>query len=555
MKRTKKALSVLLALILCLSLGVSALAAEQTYTITINHNEAGHHYSVYQIFTGDLSHAEEGGAPILSNIEWGSGVKTEGIYAALGGEYAGCESAADVAEKLGAAADAAAFAKLLDSKSLLGTVTGEMNYNGSSAYTITGLAAGYYLVKETATDAGAVNTATDYIVQVVENVTMEPKDSGIPTIEKKVYEESLSATATDWGNGYNDVADYDIGDTVQFKIVASVPLAGELARYDAYEFIIHDEIDAGLTIDTSSIEVYHSADKASTTTLLNAHPTTGYELSTEAVIATGGGGFTVSFADLKSVDDVKNGGGYIVVTFNAVLNENAKIGAAGNRNDTYLEFSNNPATGGKGSTAHDKVIVFTYELDNDKVNGDQDQEPLADAEFVLLNADGTMAAQVDAATGKVEAWIEQANALTQDYNAWTALNAEHNVILKSDTNGDFNVVGLDEGAYKLLEIKAPSGYNKLDEAIVLTITASTGLVQNWNNYDTSPLTDLDITVGEHTEEGAPATGVVTNTVVNESGTTLPETGGIGTTIFYVLGGLLVAGAVALLVTRRRAQDK
>ena len=553
MKRTKKALSVLLALILCLSLGVSALAAEQTYTITINHNEAGHTYSVYQIFTGDLSYAEEGLEPILSNIEWGSGVKTDGIYAALGGEYAGCTSAADVAEKLAAAADAAAFAKLLDSKSLLGTAAGEMKYNGSTAYTITGLAAGYYLVKETATAEGAVNTATDYIVQVVENVTMEPKDSGIPTIEKKVYEESLSATATDWGNGYNDVADYDIGDTVLFKIVASVPSDDELARYNAYEFIIHDQIDAGLTIDTSSIKVYHSADKASTTTLLNAHPTTGYELNTGAVIATGGGSFTVSFADLKSVDDVKNGGGYIVVTFDATLNANAKIGAAGNRNDTYLEFSNNPATGGKGSTAHDKVIVFTYELDNDKVDGDQ--EPLADAEFVLLNADGTKAAQVNAATGKVEAWIDQANALTQDYNAWTALNAEHNVILKSDTNGDFNVIGLDEGAYKLLEIKAPSGYNRLDEAIVLTITASTGLVQNWNNYDTSPLTDLDITVGEHTAEGTPATGVVTNKVVNESGTTLPETGGIGTTIFYVLGGLLVAGAVALLVTRRRAQDK
>ena len=554
MKRTKKALSVLLALILCLSLGVSALAAEQTYTITIN-NEDGHHYSVYQIFTGDLSHAGEGGAPILSNIEWGSGVKTEGIYAALGGEYAGCESAADVAEKLGAAADAAAFAKLLDSKGLLGTVTGEMNYNGSSAYTIAGLAAGYYLVKETATDAGAVNTATDYIVQVVENVTMEPKDSGIPTIEKKVYEESFSATVTNWGDGYNDVADYDIGDTVPFKIVASVPSAAELARYDDYEFIIHDQIDAGLTIDTSSIEVYHSADKASTTTLLNADPAAGYALNTEAVTATGGGSFTVSFADLKSVDDVKNGGGYIVVTFDATLNANAKIGAAGNRNDTYLEFSNNPATGGKGSTAHDKVIVFTYELDNDKVDGDQEPEPLADAEFVLLNADGTKAAQVNADTGRVEAWIEQANALTQDYNAWTALNAKNNVILKSDTNGDFNVVGLDEGDYKLLEIKAPSGYNKLDEAKDLTITASTGLVQNWNNYDTSPLTSLQITVGGHTEEGAPATGVVTNTVVNESGTTLPETGGIGTTIFYVLGGLLVAGAVALLVTRRRAQDK
>ena len=553
MKRTKKALSVLLALILCLSLGVSALAAEQTYTITINHNEAGHTYSVYQIFTGDLSHAEEGGAPILSNIEWGSGVKTEGIYAALGGEYAGCESAADVAEKLDAAADAAAFAKLLDSKSLLGTAAGVMNYNGSTAYTITGLAAGYYLVKETATAEGAVNTATDYIVQVVEDVTMDPKDSGIPTIEKKVKEESFSATETDWGNGYNDVADYDIGDTVPFKIVASVPLAGELARYNAYEFIIHDEIDAGLTIDTSSIKVYHSADKASTTTLLNSDPAAGYVLNTEAVTATGGGSFTVSFADLKSVDTVRNGGGYIVVTFDATLNANAKTGAAGNRNDTYLEFSNNPATGGKGSTAHDKVIVFTYELDNDKVDGDQ--EPLADAEFVLLNAEGTKAAQVNADTGRVEAWIEQANALTQDYNAWTALNAKNNVILKSDTNGDFNVVGLDEGDYKLLEIKAPSGYNKLDEAKDLTITASTGLVQNWNNYDTSPLTSLQITVGEHTAEGAPATGVVTNTVVNESGTTLPETGGIGTTIFYVLGGLLVAGAVALLVTRRRAQDK
>ena len=199
MRKAKKLAAVLLSLTMAMLLTIPAFAAEN-YSITIRNDKTGHTYEAYQIFTGDVSSdAQQGGneeGPILSNIVWGSGVNGAGLLAALqeadAEKYGQCEDAADVAEALGAenaaAADAAAFAEIAAEH--LTDATGTANAPVDGNYVIEGLPAGYYLVKDQdGSLEGDADAATEYIVQVLGNVAMEPKDSDIPTVEKKVSEE------------------------------------------------------------------------------------------------------------------------------------------------------------------------------------------------------------------------------------------------------------------------------------------------------------------------------------------------------------------------------
>lgn len=550
MKKTKKLAAVLLALILCLSLSVAALADGQ-YKISIQNDVEGHTYSAYQIFAGDVAHevvqGEAEGGPILSNITWGMSVDGAGLLAALKvaypEKYGNCTTAADVAEAIGTtAADAEAFAKIANQH--LGGYESTTNYIDGGHYTISGLSGGYYLVKDTG-NIPAGQTATDYIVQVLGNVTMDPKDTGIPTLVKKVFEESYGIDGG-YGTGYNDVADYDIGDAVPFKIIGSVPSAADLDRYDTYQYIIHDVMDTGLTLNTDSISVFTADDAAANT----GTPITGFTTT----YGQNGDSFTVSFTDLKAVGGLSD---YIIVTFNATLNANAEIGLDGNENEAYLEFTNNPISGGTGETAHDKVIVFTYELDGTKVAKENNQTKLEAAEFVLLSADGKKVAHVD--NGKFVGWVNASTASEDVYNdwysSWVYIHHTTPILLTSAADGTFGVSGLDDGTYQLVEIQSPSGYNRLEAPITFTIDATTANGQNWAGEPALALTELSITVGEADGVGNADTGVVEIDVENDAGTLLPETGGIGTTIFYVLGGVLIVGAAVILVVRRRVSGE
>lgn len=551
MKKTKKLAAVLLALILCLSLSVAALADGQ-YKISIQNDVAGHTYSAYQIFAGNVAHevvqGEAESGPILSNITWGNGVDGAGLLADLQetypAKYGECTTAADVAEAIGkTAADAEAFAKIAN-QHLTGPESSAERIEGGH-YTISGLSGGYYLVKDTG-NIPAGQTATDYIVQVLGNVTMDPKDTDIPELEKKVFEESYGIDGG-YGTGYNDVADYDIGDTVPFKIIGTVPSAADLDRYDTYKYIIHDVMDAGLTLDTDSIKVFTAATKDAAT---------GTDLTGSCAINTqpADESFTVSFTDIKTVDGLSN---YIIVTFNATLNANAEIGLPGNENEAYLEFTNNPISGGTGETTADKVIVFTYEIDGTKVDKDNHDTKLKDAEFVLLNDDGTKVAHVE--NGKFAGWVDASTASTEEYvdwyNSWVLIHHATPILLTSAADGTFGVSGLDDGTYQLVEIKSPSGYNRLEAPITFTIDATTDNGQNWGGVPGDALTALSITVGDANGDGNVNTGAVSLNVENDAGTLLPETGGIGTTIFYVLGGVLIVGAAVILVVRRRVSGE
>lgn len=492
MKKAKKILGLLLAMMM-MSVAITAMA-EETYSITINNSAEGHTYEAYQIFTGDLSTNEDGGK-VLSNIVWGSGVSEAG-QTALG-------DAAAKAETLKTEADAKAFAK--EVAPYLTTVAGSASTVTDGKYVISGLAAGYYLVKDQdGSVTGEGDAYTEYIIKVVGNVTTNPK-SDVPEVEKKVKDinDSTDDVMTDW----QDSADYDIGDSIPFQLKAT--LADNVSSYTTYKVVFHDTLSKGLTYNNDA-KVYidgAETDGFTVTSTVNADGTTTLTVSSDDVKALGAGDNSV-----------------ITVEYTATLNENAVLGSAGNLNNVYLEYSNNPnkseaGNNETGNTPADKVIVFTYKTIINKVDGED--KPLTGAEFTL----------------------EKYNKETDE---WKAI-----AVVKNDEGTTFTFSGLDDGDYRLTETKTPAGYNTIDP-IEFTITAEHDVLS-----DNPALTSLsgDATTGEITFTPDTTEGALSADVVNKAGSTLPETGGMGTTIFYILGGLLVLFAVVLLVSKKRMSSE
>lgn len=520
MKKMKKLASFVLAMMMTLAMVISAFAA--TVTVPSDGILKDHTFTAYQVFSG----REEGG--VLSDVQWGSGIDSGAFLTALkadttyGSLFTDCTDAAAVAKVLGDnntnTALANAVAKLAYAKK---TGTGTALTSGENT-----LADGYYLVVDTTAnvgEGGAYNTA---LLQVVGNINITVKTDA-PTVEKKVKENDKYNQDRGYGTGYNDVADYNMGDAVPFHLIGSVP---DMSRYDTYKYIFHDTLSGGLTLNEGSIKVYVASDKAGTDKA---------EI-TDWTKAVDGQSFTVSFTDLKTVSGVSQGK-YIIVEYTATLNQSAVVGLDGNMNTVKLEYSNKPDQSGSGDTDNtgetpeDKVIVFTYELDTTKVDGQDNTKKLEGAEFKLHNADNKW--MIVDSNNKVTGWAD-----TEDGGS----------TLTSDANGLFKVIGLDDGIYYLKETKAPSGYNMLSGEIKVVITATTTNVQNWTGGEaSSALTNLAVTADEKAGTGDTRTGIVDITVANNKGATLPETGGMGTTLFYLVGGILVIAAIVLLITRKR----
>lgn len=517
MKHIKKLASLLLALVMVLSLATTAFAAE-TYSITINNSAEGHTYEAYQIFTGDL--VEKDGTKILSNIVWGSGISEAG-RTALQNKYdtAETKSAAGVAAAL-TNDNAVQFAK--DAAGYLTTTKVDSTYSETNKnYTISGLAAGYYLVKDKdGSLTGDSDSYTEYIIQVVGNVTATPKSS-VPTVEKKVADTNDSTGVT---SGWQDSADYDIGDSVPFQLKAT--LADNVSSYTTYKVVFHDTLSKGLTYNNDA-KVY-----------IDGTETNGFTV-TATVNADGITTLTVSCDDVKALGAGNSSA--ITVEYTAKLNENAVLGSAGNPNKVYLEYSNNPnkSESGEnhetGKTPEDTVIVFTYQTIINKV--DSENKPLTGAAF------------------KLEKLIKGKDGAA---DTWTTVK-EFTV---DETTTSFTFSGLDDGQYKLTETKTPAGYNTIDPIYFVIeathdATADTPALTVLKAY----LTDENGNKKTEVKDGETVNidlgtvdltaGSITTTVVNKSGSELPSTGGIGTTIFYVLGGVLVLAAVVLLVTKKR----
>lgn len=516
MKHTRKLASLLLALVMVFTLATTAFAEETTYSITINNSTAGHTYEAYQIFTGDLQEVTTGEGEaatttkVLSNIVWGSGVSEAG-QTELG-------DAAAKAETLKTEDDAKAFGK--EVAPYLTTAAGSANTVTDGKYVISGLTAGYYLVKDQdGSLTGDADAYTEYIIKVVSDTTATPKSS-VPTVEKKVKDTNDSTGVTsDW----QDSADYDIGDSIPFQLKAT--LADNVSSYTTYKVVFHDTLSKGLTYNNDA-KVY-----------IDGTETNGFTV-TSTVNADGTTTLTVSCDDVKALG--AGNSSVITVEYTAKLNENAVLGSAGNSNEVYLEYSNNPnksETGDNetGETPKDVVIVFTYKTIINKV--DSENKPLTGAAF------------------KLEKLIKGKDGAT---DTWTTVK-EFTV---DETATSFTFSGLDDGQYKLTETKTPAGYNTIDPIYFVIeathdATADTPALTVLKAY----LTDENGNKKTEVKDGETVNidlgtvdltaGSITTTVVNKSGSELPSTGGIGTTIFYVLGGVLVLAAVVLLVIKKR----
>lgn len=537
MKRIKKLVSLMLAVVMVLSLtmATTVFGAETTYTITINNTKTGHTYEAYQIFTGDLSENT------LSNVVWGTGVKNGELLTALKEIelYQSCETAADVAKVLenknSVVADA--FAAIVSkhlTEDASGTSTENKTESVTTNYTISGLQAGYYLVKDQDNSVSGQDAYTKFVLKIVKDTEVTPK-SDVPSTEKKVYENVKTATELKTGKGgnnYNDVADYNIGDNVPFAFYSKVP---DMSNYTTFKYVFEDKMSTGLQFNNDVTVTIGS------TTLTN----TQFSVITGESLNNDGCTFHVVINDLKLIDAATKGA-EIRVDFTAKLTDSAVIGLEGNPNEMKLVFSNNPNdTNSTGETPWDKVIVFTYELDTTKVDGSDNDIKLGGAEFKLYREktdDSKEYVKVDN-DSKVTGWTDNET----DASVLTSDNTTDN------TTGLFKVIGLDDGTYYLEETKAPDGYNLLSAPIKIVITATTKNDQNWTSGTASEaLTALKIKVGEGAEtDGNKETGIVSATVENNKGSVLPETGGMGTTIFYVVGSVLVLGAAILLITRKR----
>ncbi len=503
MKHIRKLASLLLALVMVFALATTAFAEETTpttYSITINNSAEGHTYEAYQIFTGELSDTT------LSNIVWGSGISEAG-QTALGG-------AAAKAETLKTEADAKAFAK--EVAPYLTTAAGSANTVTDGKYVISGLAAGYYLVKDQDDSlTGDNDSYTEYIVKVVSNATATPK-SDVPTVQKKVKDinNSTDDAMTDW----QDSADHDIGDSVPFQLKAT--LANNVSSYTTYKVVFHDTQSKGLTYNNDA-KVYidgTETDGFTVTATVNADGTTTLTVSCDDVKTLGAGNRSV-----------------ITVEYTATLNTNAVLGSAGNPNEVYLEYSNNPnksesGNNETGNTPEDVVIVFTYKTIISKITKNPDYKPEVAGSKAYIPLTGA------------EFTLEKYN---KETNEWKAIT-----VVKNDEGTTFTFTGLDDGNYRLAETKTPAGYNSIDP-IEFTVTAEHDVLSA-----NPTLTSLsgNATTGELTFTSNTTEGSLSADVVNNAGSTLPETGGIGTTIFYVLGSILVLAAVVLLVTKKRMNN-
>lgn len=510
--------------------GVASTAmADETHQVTVTvpagDNLKNHSFTAYQILTG--SQAISGGA--LGSTRWGSGIDSVKFLDALkadatiGSHFTSVETSDQFVAALG---DTTNFPSNGTNANIVAKIA-LANKKGDGTALQSGannLATGYYLI----VDSTTTENQTVYnpaVLAITDNINITDK-TDVPTLEKKVKENAKASTETTYGVGFNDVADYNIGDDVPFHLIGSVP---DMSQYDTYVYKFSDTLGEGFDAPTS-VKVYLSDDKVLDDS--DAEVTSNFTITSPLANS-----FTVSTDNLKAVSGAE-AGKYIIVDYTAKLNSSAQIGLPGNENEAKLTYSNKPDQSGEGTpstaeTPKDKVIVFTYKLDTTKVDSKDANTKLQGAEFKLKNSENKYAVVTD---GKVTSWNDEGTTLT------------------SDEQGLFSVTGLDAGTYYLHETKAPAGYNLPASDFKVEITAATVNGQNWSGTADDALTALQVKVDGGTAiNGNIQDGNVAINIANTQGSSLPSTGGMGTVMLYVAGVavFVLAGATLVMALRRR----
>lgn len=526
-KAIKKLLAALLAVAMVCAMAIPAFAYNPGET---EENLNGTHgYSAFQIFKGVISKDN----PMLSGVDWGQNITEPDIFLAnlkndptIGEKF---ETAATAQEVLAVISqwsnsddNSIAFARVVCSylypnadakpEPVITDHTGGINIPKS----------GYYLIVDTTYfNPGDYYHAYNsfFLLNVPQVPYVVPINRKVvkPTVEKEVYDNQDGANEA----GFGSSADHAINEEFQFKLTATLPANPDRAYdyYDEYMVTFCDTLSAGITFDRWDTVVINNGGADIPIPAENYYSDASNQ------------DLTLSIEDVKTCAPGLNlnNGATITVTYTAHLNEKAYVNTAGgasnteNKNSVYLIYSNNPRSSAFfDRTPESAVCVYTYQLNNTKYHDDDTQGNELEGAGFKLYSDADCKNEVE---------------LYQDgefYYPIKNATGKEAVEMKSAANGQFNVKGLDAGTYYLKETTPPKDYNACaDKKIVISAT--------------------------HTEYNVILSGEsnLNNKIINKKagGITLPSTGGIGTTIFYVVGGGLMVAAIVLLVTKKRMENK
>mgnify|MGYP000355778937 FL=1 len=529
-KAIKKLLAALLAVAMVCAMAIPAFAYNPGET---EENLNGTHgYSAFQIFKGVISKDN----PTLSGVDWGQNITEPDIFLAnlkndptIGEKFETAATAQNVLAVISQWSNSddnsIAFARVVCSylypnadakpEPVITDHTGGINIPKS----------GYYLIVDTTYfNPGDYYHAYNsfFLLNVPQTPYVVPINRKVvkPTVEKEVYDNQDGANKA----GFGSSADHAINEEFQFKLTATLPASPDRAYdyYDEYMVTFCDTLSAGITFDRWDTVVINNGGADIPIPAENYYSDASNQ------------DLTLSIEDVKTCAPGLNlnNGATITVTYTAHLNEKASVNTAGgasnteNKNSVYLIYSNNPRSSAFfDRTPESEVCVYTYQLNNTKYHDDDNpNNVLAGAGFRLYSD--------KACTEEQEVKLYKEGAFYYPIKDATDKDAVEMMI--SGQDGQFNVRGLDAGTYYLKETKTPDDYSPCDDTkIVISAT------HDEHNVNLSGESNLN------------------NKIINKKagGITLPSTGGIGTTIFYVVGGGLMVAAIVLLVTKKRMENK
>lgn len=562
MKKTKRLLSMFLTAIMTFAMTTTAFAvetpkAQTTGSITINGTKAKGNFEAYRLFDTD-------------NVDYTLVTEFEGFfkteYAAEMGTLTGKELSYKAAEKLTTIQQNTAAEKISFSKKVLNWVKAQEQADpavfanvktttpaADTATTIANLPYGFYMIYSPSASGNGtgVEKTPAMMVTVAEPTVSINMKSVYPTVDKNIVPgitdpDDVTPSADNlqtvlnpnWGithdmgvasisNGGN-AGDFQVGDVVTFKLTASVP---DMTGYTAYTFKFHDTLSKGLT--------FQAVQKITVGSTVIAPVQQGQEKVNSYTVALGktAEGQTLEITMNKFLESyAQRTGETIEVYYKAVVNKDAVVGMDPNTNKVNIEFSNDPNNSTSTESSEDDIVdVHTFAFDIFKFAQQETQKTgLAGAEFIL---------STDEAGKQIINLKKQA-----DNKTWVVSKEQTNDLIVTPADGRVTIKGLKAGVYYLTETKAPAGYHKLKSAIKVEITPK-------YNVATGKLESCDI---KYTLEGTTVTQTInagTNTaeveVLNKKGTLLPNTGGMGTTVFTIVGVILIIGVAASYINSRR----